>query len=330
VGSKIAAAFAGQVWVVAWQDGDEIHGRIKVSRIGLDGAVLDAPPIEVGAGNAPALASNATSTVLVYTGVWRDSYPNGIAALLFGPDGNFLMPDGVHAIAEGLVREPAIATNGTEFMVVFSAISGFGAHIGGRPGIYGVRLDANSEAIGQPFPIADAELDEQSPSIVASGEDYLVAYALFQRSPIIDPPIVPIPPARSFVCAKRVLHTGVLAGTTIDQPGEFLGEGVRPMLVANGTRTGVFFRNVQWGDSQPYQLALFGTQIDANAMPVDGVWLLMLGESYAPDFTASLMRDGAFRLAFSRVTSDAHAGRNHRVFLRVIADVGGRRRPSRR
>lgn len=325
--SKIAVAFTGQLWVLAWQAGADFNGHVAISRIGADGTLLDATPLEIG-GAEPALSSNGTTTILIYTGPPHGVTPNGVAALFLAPDGTFLLPPHPEIVAEGVARDPAIATNGTGFLIAFTELYDLGIHHLPPPGIYGARLDANGSPLdAQPFPIVkSATLDLRSASVAASGEDYLVAYALWEPVAIVDPPIEPMPRPKAYVFTKRVLHTGMLADTTSDEPGHFLGVGASPQLVANGARAGVFFRNADWGFTQPQELALFGTQIDANGAPTEDARLLMLGESYAPGFSAAVTSDGTYQLAYARVANDSQSTRTHRVFLRNVVEETARRR----
>jgi hypothetical protein len=122
-----AAAFGGGVFLTAWVDlRDPSRQRIYGARHDAAGTLLDPAGLALSTGTgvpqAPALSSDGTNFLLVY--VESTTTGDHVVAQRIGPDGSVLdaTPIVLHSETESQ-RAPAVAFDGTNFLVVFEALS---------------------------------------------------------------------------------------------------------------------------------------------------------------------------------------------------------------
>ncbi|MBK7862705.1 MAG: tandem-95 repeat protein [Archangiaceae bacterium] len=141
---------------------------------------LDPPTVVAAPGNqdTAAIAWNGSQ----YLAVWVDGRgPGGAARDIYGTRLNAagapLDPYGILiAISTASAAAPAVASNGTDFMVVFTQDNGQNARVNAaRVTAAGVALDTVGATIADPGPDTSAEL----PAIAWSGTSYLVVWGQY-------------------------------------------------------------------------------------------------------------------------------------------------------
>lgn len=314
--------FTGQVWLIAWvEPGDIQSGPVKVRRISPEGVPLgDAATLDLPAGDL-AVASNGSVTVLA---VSSHQTGQGIRLVRFSANGDRIDANPIVLSDTRVNDHPAIASNGQEFLVAWRET------LGRTPHVHAKRLDAAGNPIdAEPFAIANRSDRSQSAAQIASnGDGYIVTYAQTGVVMIIDPPL-PNPPAPepSRVFTKRVLATGVLAGSTADQDGTFIAFGTFPAIVADGSRYVATYVRQDFDTlarfEAPDTLALFAVPLDESGEPTAAPRLLVFRESYGQDHGIARI-GGALWTTYSRVVPELASV--HRVFLREVTEQQGRHR----
>jgi hypothetical protein len=313
-----AVVFTGEVWLLAWQASSAVDAHVRTLRISPQGGVLDVIPLDLGVGSEPAMAFNGTVAALVL----KNERFAGHSLIRFSPDGTKL--DAVRVpIAGGRTYDPAIATNGSEFLVAWSA---------DRREVFGRRLDAQGNPMdGASFAIANGPGDQVTPAIASRGDDFVVVYTDFVPNPMVDPPFDPAPPEPVYrVRAKRVLKTGVLADTTSTQEGVFVGEGTIPRIVAAGEGYVVTFVAQDYrGEREPLAVSLRAVATSERGAPLSSARLVTRYESDSSATALVAIGDAVWTL-YPRLDDDS--GGQQRVFLRelVLERTPTRRRNVRR
>ncbi|RKG88411.1 cadherin-like domain-containing protein [Corallococcus terminator] len=171
-----AVAFNGTNYFVAWERSRDIHGlRVTPAR-----GVLDASGVVLSTSAStqtkPSVASNGTDYLLV----WSDTGHGGesIVGVRVTATGDVLDPSGL-AIAwaseAGGGLDPAVASNGTDYLVVWSN------HREANSRVFGTRVTSAGEVLhpsglrlspeGGPYTYA--------PRLASNGTDYLVTFLQF-------------------------------------------------------------------------------------------------------------------------------------------------------
>jgi hypothetical protein len=307
-----ALVFTGQLWLIAWPD--QAHA-VNVQRISSEGVLLGEPlTLDIPYGDL-ALASNGNVTALVASSV--ENRP-GIRLVRFSPAGERLDPSPILLTEERSTGDPVIASNGEEFLVVWRWSRGY------SPRVYGKRLDASGNPIEtEPIVIANAPDSSQWGAQVASrGSDFIVAYVKSGLIEIYDPPLPDAPrPEPERVFAKRVLRTGVLADTTSEQDGTFIGLGTTPAITADGNRYVVTYRK-----KDDDAMTLFAAPLDGAGAPLSAPRLLVRAESYLPEHGITSIGNSLWT-TYGRVVPEL--ANVQRVFLREVTEQESRRRGSR-
>jgi hypothetical protein len=148
-----AVAFGKDVYLVAWQDGDESADRngqatdILCARVGADGKALDAEPLVVCKAKdyqkRPAVAFGADVFLIVWED-FRSGADGDIYAARVSPDGKVLDPDGF-LVAGGQGRNQiyaAAASNGKEFLVAWMDMWAYPSY-----GIAATRVSAEGKVL---------------------------------------------------------------------------------------------------------------------------------------------------------------------------------------
>lgn len=175
-----AVASNGTDYLVVWEDAStaQIHGT-RVTSAGVPEP--DGFPISVGvdfsSAAAPAVASNGAN----YMVVWRDTRLADWD--LFGARvssaGAVLEPNGILiSDAEGEQEPPSIASDGTDYLVVWSHLPAYPAE---TLDVFGTRVNAAGVVV-QPsdFIVSNATNNQLNPSVASNGSGYLVVWEDFR------------------------------------------------------------------------------------------------------------------------------------------------------
>ena len=167
-----AVAANGVDWLVAWQDGRNGTDDIYASRVSSTGAVLDAGGISVntasGAQVTPAIAADGTNWFVT----WRDATSTEIWGARVAPSSTVLDPSGIKISTSG-GSLPAIAYNGTNYLVVWTKPTNGNDIFGSRVTPAGSVLDAGALAIPVTAIVGSAETN---PTVASNGTDWFVAW----------------------------------------------------------------------------------------------------------------------------------------------------------
>jgi hypothetical protein len=213
-----AVAYDGTNYLVVWEG-----GRIYGARVSSAGTVLDPVGIPISSGSSigtrPAVAFDGTN----YLVGWEEhrSGPTRVYGARVTPAGSVLDADGIQISTSTNVSSPALAFDGTNYLVAWE---------GG--GIYGTRVSrAGSVLDPAGIPISTVSQYEYSPAIAFDGTNYLVAW---QRS---EPD--------SNIYAARVSPAGSVLDPTGIAISSAADEQVMPALAFDGVNY-----LVAWDDSR--------------------------------------------------------------------------------
>jgi hypothetical protein len=308
-------AWGGSNFLVEWNDSTETND-IVAKRVSDTGAVLDAPARLISSSSdwqmAPATAWNGS----VFLVVWEE-YRGIDASDIYGArvdaNGVVLDPAGlVISAATSSQRSPAVASNGSDFLVVWKDVRG-----GSYYDIYGARV-TGAGALLDPggLAISTASFDQQDPAVAWNGTNYLVAWA-DQRT---DYPDGDIYGGRVSATAPSV--TAVLDGSgfaisaaTEAQSHPSVAAGGSTWLVAwHDWRTGVFGNLT---DIYAARVGASGAVVDASGIAVSTA----SGEQWEP----SVAWDGTNFLA---AWEDERSFGNPNVYGSRISATGSVLEPS--
>lgn len=163
-------------YLVAFETGPEYTERhtVGVVRIGDDGTVLDAAPIDVstnGRGASQSLWVHAAFGAGIWLVTWTDDRAD--AGNVYGArvdaEGAVLDPEGLPlAVAPGYDEHPAVAFDGTAFWVAWSS---------GTAGVQAVRVDGAGTVLdAAPIAIAPAPAGNSNVEMAWSGDTGLLAW----------------------------------------------------------------------------------------------------------------------------------------------------------
>jgi len=173
-----AVAFDGTDFLVVWEDdrngldSTDVYG----ARVTTGGTVLDTAGIVVSRAPvgqfAPAVGFDGTNCLVA----WHDTRSG--AADIFGarvaPDGTVLDPNGRNiSLAEGQQTSPAIAFDGTNYLVVWQDTKGPPIEIG----IYGARVSTGGTVLDPAGKAIAPDSRGAFPSVAFDGTNYFVAWS---------------------------------------------------------------------------------------------------------------------------------------------------------
>ncbi|MBK6531800.1 MAG: hypothetical protein IPF99_19980 [Deltaproteobacteria bacterium] len=129
----------------------------------------------------PAIAATATQWLTVFESTHPDTGAIDLRINRMLRDGTLRDGQGVPftTIAAGRVQ-PAVATDGTAFLVVFVATAGSGSRL---PGIYAQRVEASTNVVAGPPVLLVSGTDVASPSVAWDGARYWVAWQRLPGAP---------------------------------------------------------------------------------------------------------------------------------------------------
>jgi MYXO-CTERM domain-containing protein len=186
--SASASAFDGSRFFVVWQDRRQPATHIYGTRVDAAGAVLDHGGISIGTTTAaqgnPAIAYGGGQYLVAWEQTPSSSTTPKIYVSRVSVDGVVLDPGGVAVSTNTGNRElaPAIAFDGTNFLVVWGVGMGSNGRIAGaRISAAGKLLDTTSivvSSISSPYTEAQSQ-----PAVIFDGTNYLVAWQDDRSSP---------------------------------------------------------------------------------------------------------------------------------------------------
>jgi hypothetical protein len=178
-------AFNGTDFLVVWSHGDMLADtRIKAARVASDGSVLDDPAIEVrglagSSGTSPSVASDGTGWLVAWQDDRNAATGDDVYALRIGANGVPLDASAMPiSLASGDQTDPAVASNGTDYLVAWSDPRG-----GGDSVLYGARLQGDGTLLDGPADGDEGALligggggAERFAAVASDGTDYLVVW----------------------------------------------------------------------------------------------------------------------------------------------------------
>ena len=179
-GRSPAVAFDGVNFLVVWLGTDTVRAK----RVTPHGVVLDETSIQVSAPSpnlrSPAVAFDGTNHLVIWTAVEDQSEVRGdVHGTLVSPDGTLAGAIDVRiSDAPGLKERPAIAFNGSHYLVVWDEHPVSPSNVRGT-------LVTTSGVAATPtgFDISTAPADQSGPAVTAVGTSFFVAWTDSRGSP---------------------------------------------------------------------------------------------------------------------------------------------------
>lgn len=296
--------FAGVSYLVLWQ---ELNGSGMVARrIGRDGSLGSRMPL---GGSAAAVASNALETLVVLNASL------GLVGYRFDPEGERIDSMAI-GIADAITYSFHVATNGTDFLVVWN-VGSDSIWLGPPPpggnadliDVYGARVTASGSVDAAPLPIATGPSDQFVEAVGSDGRDYTVFFGLSNQNH-----------PHTILAAKRVLREGQLDGTTAQDDGTIVGDFVEvESIVANGGGFWLGGVNAAYPASS---IVLLHTDFHGNAAEPT---LLASSNSVlllSPFVSLTQASGGPLQIAYARRLADGQYATTSRVFFRVASEPG--------
>jgi len=169
-----AVSYDGTNSLVVWSDVRGGDWSIYGSRVTPAGAVLDPQGIAISTGideqRSPAISSDGTNFFVLWSDSRGDDWD--IYGCRLTPGGTVLEPQGI-VISTGVNEQclPAISSDGTNFLVVWSDSRGDGTDV------YGCRVTPSGTVLDpQDIVIATAAGDQRSPAVSFDGTNFLVVW----------------------------------------------------------------------------------------------------------------------------------------------------------
>ncbi|MBN8232741.1 cadherin-like domain-containing protein [Corallococcus macrosporus] len=240
-----AVAFNGTDYFVAWERAFDILGmRVTPAREVLDasGVVLST---SASTQTKPVVASNGTD----YLVVWSDTGHGGqsVVGVRVTAEGQVLDPSGL-AIAWGAGDtgggvDPAVASNGTDYLVIWAHYRAW------SPEILGTRITSTGEILHPSGRRLSPEggLGARSPALASNGTDYLVTFLQSQEE------------GASIVAGVRVSGQGEARDASALRIAEGTGYPSDPRVASNGKDY-----LVVWADSRGSDVDIHGSRVTSE------------------------------------------------------------------
>lgn len=319
-----AVAANGTDWLVVWQhdSGTSSWTDVYGARVSQSGTVLDAGgiPISTAVNHQwyPSVASNGSDWLVV----WQDarnwnSTRNDVFGARVSSRGTVLDRSGIAvSTAANSQSYPAVAANGTDWLVVWQDARG-----GGSTDIYGARVNSGGSVLdGEGIPVSTAANHQSGPAVAANGTDWLVVWQdgrtgggvygarLNRGGTVFDPGGIPISTTPGFQQLPSVAANGTdwlvvwandrgdgsndIYGVRLDRVGSVLDPGgipigvaannqSTPAVAAGGTHWLVVWQDGRSGlsdDVYGARITRAGTVVDAGGIPISTV----VNSEYSP------------------------------------------------
>ncbi len=283
-----AVAFDGTNYLVVFQDHRAgQYMNIYAARVRADGTVLDPAGLPVATQidhqARPAVAFDGTK----FFAVWAD-HRNGkwdVYGAHVGTDGVVQEADGIPiSVAAGHQTEPAIAFDGTNYLVVWSDSGvGSGDIYAARVSPAGVALEPNG------FPVSGATNLQSAPSVAFDGQDFIVAWQDLRGGVATD------------VYAARVRSDGAV----LDPSGIAVATGAGAQSVPAVAFDGAYTL-VLWEDAGTTPARVYGARLDVTGEPLDAAGFLVADGTAGKSVAVASDRAGRALVAYDAV--DAATG----------------------
>jgi hypothetical protein len=226
-----AVAFDGANFLVSWEDNRSgSHWDIYAARVSPEGSVLDPDGIPVSTAMndqyVPAIAFDGVNFLVTWNDYRSGSYSDIYAARVT-PQGTVLDPGGIPvSTATDHQYVPAVAFNGTNFLVVWTDYRG-----GSYSDIYAARVAPQGTVLdSNGIPVSTATNYQEYPAVAFDGANFLVTWEDYRNGDTSD------------IYAARVSPAGNMfdAGPVVRQEGDQLnpalarGPGNQMFLVYQG------------------------------------------------------------------------------------------------
>jgi hypothetical protein len=293
---SLTSGAAGAILAV-WQDDRSGAGDVWGARVDVTGARQD--PTDVLVSNAAnderhAVAANAGTQTLVAWEDRRSVSSSDIYATRVDPCGGVLDPAGIGvAVATGDQKSPAIASDGTSYLVVWED---FRAGVADSD-VYGQFVGSDGALLGSAFSISGSQPGNQgAPAVRFAGGEYLVVWQ----------------DARSEASGSDIYgaHVKPFGGSGVTEPGGFpiataLGDQNAPAVAFGGGHDLVVWQDFRAGErSQIYAARLDGTTIEdadgfaisadlgftsaaAPAVAFDGAKFVVAWQDHSADYVST-------------------------------------------
>jgi hypothetical protein len=346
--------FDGTNYLVVWEDYRSGWGDIYGTRVSPTGGVLDPGGIPIALATTeanfgwPALAFDGTNYLVAWTET-HSANDSEIHGRRVTPAGVVLDPGGIAIAIWGENYFPALAFDGTNYLVTWTAR-------GNNRDIYGARVSpAGSVLDPTPIPISTTEQAERRPALSFDGTNYLVVWEGWSGvrgarvSPagvVVDPAGIPISaasgqngPAVAFDGTNYLVaweHGSDVHGARVSPAGIVLDPAGIPISTAANAQTdpalafdGVNYL-VVWADSRLGKGEVYGARVSSagGVLDLEGVPISTApGQELHPVVVGGPA--GRVAVAYERSVPKYEGAK--RVFLR-FADAGAekpRRSPHR-
>jgi hypothetical protein len=189
--------FTGSVYLVIWPERTSSIPTITVRILEADGTIAAIPPIVLGSSYNVAAAFNGTHVLVAWP------VGDGAQAVRFTIHGEQVDEIPIDLANVGV---EAMASNGTDFLLVWTEENTVVLPIERGSDVTAARVSASGTLIGGRIPIASSGALQARPSVASDGRDYVIAYQ-----------------EEDALVTKKLLAEGVLDGTAADAEGRLVG-----------------------------------------------------------------------------------------------------------
>ncbi|HLL04291.1 MAG TPA: hypothetical protein VK539_27145 [Myxococcaceae bacterium] len=252
-------AFNGTNYLLVWRSLRGGLYDLYATRVSSTGTVLDPEgiPVSNGPGDAstPHVASNGTDFFVA----WSDNRDN--TWLIYGTrveaSGKVTHPGGLPmAVNRVFHLAPRVASNGTDFLVVWNGLG-----VMGDMDVYGRRISSAGQFMDTTDLVITAtqNVEERSPAVASNGSNYLVVWDDFRSGVTIH------------IHGARVSNAGVVLDSNSLQLTSGTSDQVAPAVASNGTDflvTWLDWRGSSSRDLYGARVASNGTVVDVNGVAI--------------------------------------------------------------
>ncbi|WP_224365732.1 Ig-like domain-containing protein [Hyalangium versicolor] len=256
-----AVASNGTDYLVVWVDDRSGDADIYGTRVSQSGTVLDTLGLAIGASlnaqQSPAVAFDGTNYLVVWSDGRRGS-GNDIYGARVSPAGSVLDPNGLalatSAVFTQLMRAPAIAFDGTNYLIVWDERTGFN----GPSNLNALRVSPSGQPVGSPFAVSAADKNQLAASLAFDGTNYL---AVWQDDRL----------GQNDIYGARISPSGTL----VDTGGIIINSAqqaqTNPTVAFNGTSYVVVWEDAR--NTAATGIDLYGTRVAPDGSVLDGLGL---------------------------------------------------------
>ena len=190
--SSPAVGWGGSHYLVVWEDGREASGWYDIygARVNASGSVLDAAGIAISTApfhqRSPVVAWDGSGYLVVWADARNEVDHEDVYGARVSPAGSVLDAAGIPiATAPESQYAPAVAWDGSSYLVVWTEYLGENHWSGVTSDLWGARVDAGGGVLdGGPFLVSAEAYDREHPSVASPGpRRFLVVYHGFDTRP---------------------------------------------------------------------------------------------------------------------------------------------------